>query len=253
MDSAESTYELVDQYLAGTLSETQRLDFEQRCQGDASFGDQVQRYILAKKSIQDFARHTLRQQVSQAFDAYSPPSPRPLYRRYLWPAVAAVIALLLVIWYVTRPTAPVLNSSELFATYYEAQSVREAREYNPLIDSVWHQALLLFESGQHEASLDLFQILEADSSFSHLDELHLYAGLSHMENTDPQAALSRFEQIKPASASFGPGQWYTGMALLQLENWEDAQAVFESIAQSGRHSPLRRQQAQEIIAVLKQE
>jgi len=196
-------YERIEAYLADTLSEAERRDFEARLRSDAQLQAQVRLHDRLQRTLGGDDLTQLQQKLQHIM--HTPVPVQPLYRRW-WPywAAAASVLLLAVLWLWPNPS----HTHGLFYTY--------AEPYPQVGDMAPGRGMRSTEPGAApkvapapEAFFQAYERKDFDQALAHLQG---------WAESHPEAGAD----------SASPYPYYRGITLMQLERYAEAS---EALAQ----------------------
>lgn len=260
-DMNEILYDLLRQYESGKMSEAEKNTFEQRLADDPAFATEIAEYAAMNAAIREEGDRRLEadltvygKKLMMNMDAQTLSFPAretkvrsiSMYSRIIY-AAAAVVALLVVVlplWLMNRPDAPIATSSEeLYAANFSIPPAPEARDAKA---EAWRNA---YAKGNYKATIDELNILLSDPSFLQKSEAYHFLGISLLASGDPEAAIKALDQVSADSYDRESADWYTALALLKLDRTEDARQAFQAIAAQKTHTFAR--QAKEMLGGMK--
>lgn len=198
-------YDLIEAYLAGTLSEAERQDFKARLRSDAQLRAEVRLHDRLQRTLGGDDLTLLQHKLQDIM--HSPTPVKPL-RRPWWPylAAAASVLLLLAIW--LWPGREDSFADQIF--YAQLENLPPASE---LPDRAW------LRGAESEGGVDTASAPEA--FFRAYGREDYESALAHL-----QGWAQRYPQAQADSAS--PYPYYRGITLMQLGRYAEAS---EALAQ----------------------
>lgn len=200
MSDDKQEIELFDKYIANTLSETEKEQFEERLATDTSFEEN---FMLHKKSVKS-VRHILFREdvlsVMQEEELSHEDNPRPKLHMYIAAAVSLVLASSIAIFYLNTSSTNAYD--ELYKPYPNIVRMR-ATDPGTLTD-----ALDQYARGNFGVSLKLFSAIPNKT-----DTILFYQGLSQMSIDSMTQAITTLKSIPIEQTIFTDQiHWYLGLA-----------------------------------------
>jgi|GEM_PF-4890036 len=170
---------------------------------------------------------------------------RPLYKKK-WLMMAASFLLLAAAFFTFR-TMSSSSPSQLAGQYMEAYP----NGYRPITrgqsndaDAEWY-ALTIYEAGQFEKAIPLFQDLPDQNS-----DIRLFTAVSAIETDDLVLAKKELTQIiSKKDRLLKPAQWYMSMVMLEEDNVDAAKKYLQTLADQPETASYR-DKAMEILKEL---
>lgn len=219
--------DLIEHYLDGSLSDTERLAFEERVSREAELRAQVEEMTLIREGIMRASRKEVLKSLKE-LEATLPEVETPVIAlwRNTWLQVAAGISLLAVCAYLLwpRPQEP----TQLFAEYFEPYpniimpTVRGVVENDSTVKA---QAFRAYDQNDYELAIQLFEKLSTQD-----EAVLLYLGNSYLASGQPEKALLLFEKVLNNYDVFDEqAEWYVAVSYLKLEEREKARAALQKV------------------------
>lgn len=210
-DPSENDIDLMEAYLGGALPPHDRVAFEARLKSDKDFEMEFNSFRVSHQAIILQSRKEVKERLKMLDDKKDSRA-KVINWKYISLAVAASISLIiLVISLLSTPP-----TERLYNKYYAAYpNVVAPIERNEIADDPYKNAFQLYEDGQYQEALNLFNNLLQKNADS--PELNLYAGLCALALKDPDTALAKFDNvIKTSPNDFAAtASWYSALAYLQ--------------------------------------
>lgn len=235
MKANEETNERIEHYLAGALSEAERLAFEEQVKADSELAAALAMHQQAQHFLGDQKRMALRDLVHQVGEEYTAEQVPARNTFQVWRWAAAVVVLVgaaLVYW--VLGTGGNANSQELFAEYYQPYPAYHQQrddfeeEHTTLDDAMERYANKDYEG----AIVSLTSVLEEED----LPMVHFYLGICRLELEQLEAAEAEFIAVIDQQENFYASQahWYLALTYLKLENQEAAKKTLQDLSKTGR-------------------
>jgi tetratricopeptide (TPR) repeat protein len=219
--------DLIEHYLDGSLSDTERLAFEERVGSEAELRAQVEEMKLIREGIVRASRKEVLKSL-QALEATLPSVEAPVVPlwRNTWLQLAAGISLLAVVAYMLWPRTQ--EPAQLFAEHFEPYpniimpTVRGVVENDSTVKA---QAFRAYDQHDYGLAIQLFEKLSV-----HDEAVLLYLGNSYLANGQPEKALPLFEKVLDEYAVFDEqAEWYVAVSYLKLEEREKARVALKKV------------------------
>ena len=226
----EDYFDLIDQYLLGRMSATEAQAFEARVAKEPALANaleqqrqaiqllEINRDIQLKDQLKAIHQNT----IAQSNPPNTSPTRSIVPMRRVLIGIAATIALLLIAYFLLP-----LNQSptQLYASNYQPYSITIGAR-GQSIPQALTQASTLYQQGQYEAALPIFQSI-ADTSQNTL--LSLSIGLCQLALERPTAAITTLKSIQNDPLYGEPAQWYLALAYLKLEDITNSKSALQAI------------------------
>ncbi len=224
--------ELIEQYLEGKLSPTERLAFEERVSNEAIFSEEVALQRQIRQGLRSVGRSRILAQLEEVetrMSAYHPPTQiialnERVRQRFYW-AAAAVIVLLIPI-YLFLKSHP--THEKLFATYFVpyAPTVSQTSTQEPL-----SRALNLYRQKNYAQALPIFEEITGILP----DSVLFYKANVLLQLEKPADAISTLQKIDTHSAFYEEAQWYLALAFLQNDQMAESKETLRRIHEQESH------------------
>ncbi len=229
----EKELELIERFLAGQASPTERESVMQRMESDEEFAEHVElmrempKAITADiKGFQEILQEVMTQKTEKKEVKIN------VIRRF--PLLAVAASLLLLIGFVVMFLPSTSSPDTLFATFYEVPSLNiSVRGQNQQV--LINQGMEAYREGDYHKAVSFFdQYLVEDPNHN---DLIFFKGAGQIAAGDYQAALETLETLTTQASLYSSASlWYQALAHLKLENIDRAHALLEQIIQGGNSS-----------------
>jgi len=226
-------YELLEQYLKGTLDEASRTAFEQRLEQEEELAaelawQQRMQEFLRKKQSQEQLEAKLKKLGDRYLQQEPPqkstvPKVVPLYRRRSLQVAAGIAILLIAGWLTLR----LLDQPSLYRQYadHPQLALTEMSGEGPKVTDI-EQA---FNRGDYETAAEGLQSYLRENPTDTL--ALLYHGISLLENGETKEAADIFTTIRNSSTDLQTlGAWYLALTYLRQDEQARAREVLRSIS-----------------------
>ena len=235
--------EIIQSYIDGTLSESERMQFEQRLATDASLMELFRTYQGIEAAMRG-GKGEKETELKKSLQQLQKKHGRGRVRMFTaWRAVAAIFVLVLIgtaIWYFQR--GPV----DLYRKYaVHAQLDPTTRSGGN--DSLAIVAAEAFNTKQYDRSARLLESYLATDSTS--IEMRLALGISYLEQNRFEEARVIFNAISGGSSVFADeAKWYLALIYLKQKQYNDVRNALQAIDSGSAVYP----KAQELLNNLNQ-
>ncbi len=212
--------ELIEAYFNEELSAEKKSEFERRITEDSAFAEETAFYLSSRQAAaaelgenRNRFREIYQQYKQQNAGVASKVS--PLRKLWPWVAAAAVMAGIILGWYLfLQPASPTKLADRYIEENFQNLSVKMGgRE-----DSV-QTALRFYNEGKSEEALKYFESMAArDSSFA---EAIKYAGIACLRLGQYDKAISYFSQLSNYTLHANPGPFYHALVLIKRGRGSD--------------------------------
>ena len=228
------TLEYIESYFQGELPENEQKAFEQRCEQDTAFAEEVAFYVSSRQAI----RQLLLDQKKQTWEPESvkeekipfiPPARKSFIQQWLPYTAAACLLLVIGTFIFENNTSP----SQLADTYIQ----NEITYIHPLMgsgDDSLQRAIGDFNNKQYDKALPVFEALA--SNHPEIVDAIKYAGFVYLLKQDYDKALERFDMLANKQIFSNPGLFYKAVTLLERNKEADKEKAKELLQQVRDHN-----------------
>lgn len=219
--------DLIEHYLDGSLSDTDRLAFEERLKLEDELRAQVEEMKVIREGIVRASRKEVLKSLKE-LEATLPEVEAPIIPlwRTTWLQVAAGISLLALCVYLLWPRTQ--EPAQLFAEYFEPYpniimpTVRGVVENDSTVKA---QAYRAYDQQNYAEAIRLFEAVQQKD-----EGVLLYLGNSYLANGQPEKALPLFEKVLNNYDVFDEqAEWYVAVSYLKLEEREKAREALQKV------------------------
>lgn len=227
-------HDQIQAYLDGTLSEEDRLSFEEQLKTNKALKQDLQLHQEVDRSIDKpkaLEMEVLLQDIGGEFAAKYTTSRKPKIvpmgakRRslpiYKW-AIAASFALLIsFLWWQFGTNMSPINAQDLYANAYEPYAIStNIRSIDDATSTVFQEGQKKYQLGEYQSAITLFSSALAADSLAREDAiaLHFYKGVAHLGNGELDLAQQELETALATSNHIYVQQTYWYLALIALKN-----------------------------------
>lgn len=264
MESDENI--LIQQYLAGELSQEGKIAFEARLQTDETLASEVALYRSITASMQEPDIEDLEEKLQVILKSQPEKRSSSKYRTLITrlSIAASILIILTVGWYFTKQGGDVLSNRDLLAEYVDVpaglieedqvRSTGSGVEPTNEITKSWEKIDAYYQQENYTEALQEFTFLrELDPTFQlHSRSRYFYnQGILQMKLGVFSAAEQSFVEVS-SNQLITQAKWNRALALLQLEGKQvEAVALFKSIQSDPLFNEEKQKQATEILNQLK--
>ena len=226
----QATYELIEQYLQGKLTDSSLAEFEARLKNDENFASEVET-VKALHGLVDLEgdRRAL-EMIDQASTEFTGRK-LVMRRRFIGLAIAAAIALVFMVIFPWNGGDTNLNE-ELFAENFSPYRAPSVSRSNGLV-ATWDIAKSAYEKQDYET---VIKTLETDN-LSQEDYLaQFYIGISCLAKSPSELnkAVSSFQNVLSSDNDYRQAaEWYLGLALIKQNKNVAAKKHFNQMINQG--------------------
>ena len=234
-------------YMHREMDRSEMDAFESRFAREEIFAREVRQNLNLLLAL---GREQIREKVAIAVEEQVSQERARRRRQFRLTGIAASLIFLIGIGLVfLLPSEP--NLDEIYAEHFTSYSLG-SRTLIPNHDSLWNQALDLYESDQEEGwsmAAERFIELLKNPSFSrpHSNEANLYLGITYLKLGNPGEALIALSRVDEKATGYAEkAVWYRGMA--HILNGDKAAAIqlFSAFRNDPRWSKTWRERAADI-------
>lgn len=208
--------EYIESYFQQTLSSEEKTAFENRCENDTAFANEVAMYVATRQVLRD----TLLEQKAAEWKAVKEVEQEaaapviPMYKRsgfgkWLMYAAAACLLLFASVFLFERNNSPrTLAANYITANYSSLSHTMDASH-----DSL-QSGISAYNDKDYDRALPLFTGVEKNDPAN--SDAKKYAGLSYLQKQDYDNALQQFDSLANMSGLFSnPGDFLKATTLLE--------------------------------------
>lgn len=225
------TVQYIDQYFNGELSAPEKAAFEEKCESDPRFAEDVAFYIQVRSGL----KHELHEEKKKLFhEEYVRLSAQQIAKtqspvRKLFPyfaAAAAACIILFIGWQFFFKTA----SSEAIADQYINENLQELSiQMGNTRDSL-EKGVAAYNDKNYKLAESIFTVLASNNA-----EARKYLGMTYLVTGDYNKAINQFETLaKNTELYANPGLFYQAVSLMKRNAYGDkahAKKLLEEVIQ----------------------
>ena len=231
MMNRENIFEHIEAYLAGELTEAEKTAFEKEIAADNELAEEVALQKDTHKILEVFAQNTYKEKLRD-IDAKieSEGKVKPLWQRMAQSRIYSIAAVILIliasayVWQAIRLDTGRI-ADQAFQPYMNIVNVKGD---NPNIDDLLQSGVSAYQDGNYAQAIeDLTKVLaeSPDNSMA-----AFYLGTALVANGQPKESIQYLEKAKTSSLFSFVTDWYLGLAHLKAGNIDQAEAIFQTIA-----------------------
>lgn len=227
--------QLLLKYFDGSLTETEKVVFDQLVESDVEFKSQFEFEKDVKSVIRNKENDSLKKKL-QGFETELSGGSKQKNKTFWKPlSIAASIALLVGLsWFVFNSDA-FNGTEELYASNYEKypNTVYTITRGDVADESLERLAFEAYETNDYDVAITyLIELKEK----TRLDYVDFYLGQAYLANGDYLKATDKFQEIILINSEFkDEGYWYGALAKLKLEQEEEAIILLEKLIKMGTY------------------
>lgn len=241
----EALYEQIELYLANEMDAQSRAAFEARLEADPELAEKFRLYrqidLEMSAHTQNRAAQTaLEESLAKLNEQYftskqnSPAQVVSMKRRWLL-AVASLALLVIIAWPLLRPS-PKANMLALYTEYNTIDSLAGSRSGT---DSLWQNAVSLFNSRQYQAALPVLgAFLKTDPSNS--AEVLKAIGLCFRQLGQYNEAIAVFDRLAATYPLYAASaNWNKALVFLKQEKKKECLQTLRQIKEADRDNAIK--------------
>ncbi len=209
----EEEFLYIDRFFNEELNENERNEFEQRCETDIVFAEEVASYLKVKYGFKKIYQEKRKADFEKIRKNYKEPI-LVIQRRNVWLAAASVAFFCLIGWWYMSNSKPDLEqlADEYMQENFASISSTMTSEKDKLQEGIG-----LFNTGKLEAANVIFDSLAAQNNAEALK----YAGIAYLRLNLYDKAIKRFEALEKQPLKINSGMFYHAIALLKRKQGND--------------------------------
>ncbi|APQ19309.1 hypothetical protein A9200_01395 [Maribacter hydrothermalis] len=227
--------ELVLKYFDGSLTEEEKVVFDQLVESDAEFKSQVEFEKDVKSVIRNKENDSHKKKL-QGFESELSGGSTQKNRTFWKPlSIAASIALLIgVSWFVFN--SDVFNgTAELYASNYEKypNTVYTITRGDATDESLERLAFEAYETNDYDAAITYLTELKEKTRLDYVD---FYLGQAYLAKGANLKAINKFQEIISINSEFkDEAYWYAALSHLKLDQKKEAEILLMELVKMGTY------------------
>lgn len=228
-------FELIDAFLSGDLSQAEEAAFLEAMRTDEALRQEVELHREMDTALTETDALTLRATLQRIHTrlADQPADDKIRKWRFTWAYQAAAVLLLLIvsagIYYYVQDDT--MSSEQLYSMYYQPDDAVMIMRAGAsgTHDGQLMEALKKYEAQDYQGALQLFK--QGESNLL----VHFYSGLAYMEINNYEEAINSFQKIMDEGENLFVEQasWYQGLCYLKTGQNEKVLETLRQLAQEG--------------------
>ncbi len=210
--------EFIEHYFSGSLPPSDRALFEERCENDAAFANEVAFYIAARQQLQDALREDKKKEFLLEYQRLAGQegiTRQPTTTRWLYVAAAACIALVVVFFTIFRPQGP----ERIANTYIKENLTTLSTTMSSGEDSL-QLGIARYNEGRYEEAKNIFSSLAKRGNLA--AESTKYLGITHLKLEEFDEAIVQFDKLGSHTQLYAnPAKFYTAITLMKRAEGND--------------------------------
>lgn len=229
----EKDTDIIENYLAGTLSAEEQKKVEDRLLTDREFAQRLEIFKMLPHLVSEDV-HNFRNELEGIYQEYrqQDAASSTMSRRTFF--MAASLALLIsvigiLIWLLPSSLTP----QEMYATHFTVPAdnitVRNDQEISPALQS----AMEAYNAQDYATAVAQFEdILQEDTNNA---PVLFYSGVAYLILNENEKAMQNLQKVSETedTAYALTAHWYLGLAYLKQNNIAQAREIFSSLKESG--------------------
>lgn len=240
MDTPES-YELIEQYLEGNLSNGALSDFKQQLNTNPNLARRVQLFQDLNSALGNEKVLRLQAELDTLGQAFFPTKEQavaktrtiPFYRRPSFAVAASFLVLFIsaVLWWQISSGSP--SGTELYAQHFDTYALSDGVRGNQQAD-LYTPALQAYQQQDFTTSSRAFQQILQDNPADRFANFGLAQAYLNTQPASLDKAQAILQTIAEDSGSlYQPkAQWYLALIYLQQDNQQNARPLLEAVIRS---------------------
>ena len=218
------TLAYIEDYFTNALGEAEKKVFENKCETDDAFAQEVALYALTRQALREELLQQ-KQQKWKALDAVThidKAAPAPVrkinFRQWIAYAAAACILFAVALVYLNGSSTP----QQLANNYIEKNIAHIGIEMSASKDSL-ETGVKFYNDKKYDAALNMFKALDNDLPVS--NDAKKYEGFVYLVQKDYDKALVKFDEISKMDLQSNPGAMLKAITLLRRNKEGDKEAA----------------------------
>ncbi|MFK8102278.1 MAG: tol-pal system YbgF family protein [Saprospiraceae bacterium] len=233
----EQKYELIEHYLAETLSQSAREDFERQLQTDASLQEALHLHQQVATTFKGEKVHQFRAALKEVDQHWQAPTSTiaPKAKVFNLRSIMAIAATVLLVVFAYQIFMPSTSNSQtdLFAANFESYKMvlnqRSADQRDELNGDLVQTAVAAYEQKDFAQAALQFKQLQSESP--QIVAFQFYHAIAELALKNTAVAIPLLENIRqqPPHLFIEQSQWYLALAYLQQGEKEKARTALRAI------------------------
>ena len=225
--------EQIERYLRHEMSEEERSNFEQSLETDASLREAFAFHQELHSRLGDTKRAEVEKTALEAQANYLAAQKKKTITRYLFPAVAAVAAML-ILFFVLYTPAPDHDYQTIAMNYADPYPAPTFRSEASKETTLFEEAMAEYRARKYDKTvIALKQLSKSDPEYT---QAQFYIGISLVLSAEYKQATEVLDEYltEEKAENTDVALWYKALALLGLENTEEAMQILHTLSLQGK-------------------
>jgi len=226
----------IERYILESMSEEERLAFEERMTSDPALKKAYETTLVARQLIKEAGRLELRTTLetfeNEVSDKVVTSRIMPLWVKRILPIAALIVVFIGV--YLFGNFNKTYSGDEVFSTYYEVYnppSTVRNDDGSKLLN--WETAVDAYKNGDYKKAFTFFGTSE-DVIPDYIKDFYLGVSALSAESPNYEWAILSFDEVIATDNDYKQqALWYKALALLGKGESDTAMILFETIAEHG--------------------
>ncbi|MEZ5059883.1 MAG: hypothetical protein R2879_22850 [Saprospiraceae bacterium] len=233
----QKKYELIENYLQGSMGPEEREDFERQMQNDATLQEEVFLHKALEEDLpgeQELDFQKSLKAVDQSWERSESGNKGGKIVSFCVMAVAAILIVLIGAVFFTDIFKQSSDPQQLFASNFEPYQMilntRSGQNLNGNKQEQLNEALEAYAQKEYTKAASIFEDLTSDNADQELYEL--YAAVSRLAAGQAVSAAEKLEtlQVKSSPSLRQQVRWYLSLAYLKSEQVNKAKTELQKIS-----------------------
>ncbi|MEM7369038.1 MAG: tetratricopeptide repeat protein [Bacteroidota bacterium] len=252
LDGSASEDRSSDPEVLAALEEKEQL--EERFRQAPELMEALKNEIRYQYIIQESGLKEQKTQMDARFkDLYQKENIRLLQRRRYLMAAAAVVLLLVIAIPFLLNRNPQVPLPDLYAQHFErprdpAPLPRAEDPPASYQDSLWQAAAKEFSQANHQATIDILNLIKQDPEETSSGKASFYLGVVYLQMNQTDQAIALFNQVSSTSNYLDQTRWYRALTYMVMNDREKSRSAIQELIDSGQS--FKHEQAKEILELL---
>ncbi len=215
----ERDIELIHDYIKGVLSNEEQKLITNRIRKESDFAKIVDQERILLAGIGQAERANLKTELQQTFNKRNSISK--------WYAVAAIIPLLVVSYFMIKPST---NPQALFNEYYETYGNYELGLTRGELDSASNITVIsnAYDNKDYHTVIEGLSLLSDENANKHV--YIFYRGISNIELNDFEEAIKDLSTVANSNSDYSLiSKWYLALSYLKLGETEKCNVLLNEL------------------------
>lgn len=234
------TFDEIEAYLEGTLSDEMRLQIDDEIRTNPSFADSVEKHRQAHSLVQHYAISQLKNKVKRIHEEKAKDVPAHIQ----WMKIAASLLIVLLAGgylFIRNEYRDDQLFEDSFTAYPNQFSVMGSGQKNLFTEGLRH-----YDNREYDKAVESFSKVENESEYA--IPAQLYLGISYMALNQPEPSINALENLIEKGTSYSDAaRWYLALAYLKNGDEDKTRSLLADIVKS---KGFQAQQAERLLQKL---